>query len=53
MFKQEGEEVTNIIDMVDVNLRALHLAKRNTKKIKEKVNIFESDVYNNIKKKGS
>lgn len=46
-----AEKTTAIIDMVDVNLRALHLAKRNTKKFKEKVNIFESDVYNNINKK--
>ncbi len=46
-----AEKTPAIIDMVDVNLRALHLAKRNTKKFKEKVNVFESNVYNNINNK--
>lgn len=46
-----AEKTPAIIDMVDVNLRALHLAKRNTKKFKEKVNVFESNVYININNK--
>lgn len=36
------------VDMVDVNKRALHLAKRNTKKTSFKGNIFESDAYENV-----
>lgn len=37
------------VDMIDVNKRALHLAKRNTKKINFKGNIFESNAYENVK----
>lgn len=37
------------VDMVDVNLRAVHLAKMNVKKYKlENVNVLESDIYSNI-----
>jgi 16S rRNA (guanine1207-N2)-methyltransferase len=36
------------IDMVDVNLRALHLAKLSASKNKFDVNIFESDAYANV-----
>ena len=39
------------VDMVDVNKRAIHLAKRNTKKIDFKGNIFESDAYENVNEK--
>ena len=40
------------VDMVDVNLRALHLAKMNKKENGTKnVNIFESNIYENINKK--
>lgn len=42
------------IDMVDVNLRALHLAKMNAKENGvERVNIFESNCYDNVQKKYS
>ena len=40
------------IDMIDVNKRAIHLAKMNIKENKiENVNVFESDIYSNITKK--
>ena len=37
------------VDMVDVNLRALHLAKRNIdlNKVKD-INVFESNCYENV-----
>lgn len=43
------------VDMVDVNLRALHLSKRNAKLngVSDLVNIFESDCYSNISTKYS
>lgn len=43
------------VDMVDVNLRALHLAKRNAKLngVLEKVCVFESNCYQNITSKYS
>ena len=37
------------IDMVDVNLRALHLAKLTAKEKNIDVNIFESDAYKSVK----
>ena len=44
--------VSASIDMVDVNLRALHLAERNIKENKvTNVNVFESNVYSNINSK--
>lgn len=39
------------IDMIDVNKRALHLAKMNAKENKVFCNIFESDVYENVSDK--
>lgn len=44
---------TNLeVDMVDVNKRALHLARRNIKENKcLNINIFESDCYQNITRK--
>lgn len=41
----------SVVDMVDVNKRALHLAKRNTKNTSYKGEIFLSDAYQNIKDK--
>jgi len=43
------------VDMVDVNLRALHLAKRNAKmnEVDDLVHIFESDCYSNVNSKYS
>ena len=39
------------VDMVDVNERALDLAKKNAKLNRTDVNIFESDIYSNVTKK--
>lgn len=39
------------VDMVDINNRALNLAKKNAEQNKVRVNIFESDIYSNITKK--
>lgn len=39
------------VDMIDINKRAVHLAKRNAKKTEFKGNIFESDAYSNITSK--
>ncbi len=39
------------VDMVDVNLRSLDLAKKNAQLNQVKVNIFESNIYSNISKK--
>lgn len=39
------------VDMIDINLRALNLSKKNAKENKVTVNIFESDIYSNITKK--
>ncbi len=39
------------VDMVDINQRALALARRNALLNKVETNIFESDIYSNIKKK--
>ncbi len=41
----------SVVDMVDVNKRALHLAKRNTKNTSYKGDIFLSDAYQNVKDK--
>ena len=41
----------SVVDMVDVNKRALHLAKRNTKNTPYKGGIFLSDAYQNVKNK--
>ena len=39
------------VDMIDVNVRALNLARSNASINKVDVNIFESDIYSNISKK--
>lgn len=39
------------IDMIDINERALNLAKKNAKLNMVKANIFESDVYSKVSKK--
>ena len=39
------------VDMIDVNERALNLAKKNAKLNRVDVNIFESDIYSNVTKK--
>ena len=39
------------VDMIDVNLRALNLARVNADINKVSVNIFESDIYSNVDKK--
>ncbi len=39
------------VDMVDVNLRALHLTEMSSTKNKLEVNIYESDAYSNVKDK--
>ena len=39
------------VDMIDVNVRALNLARSNATINKVNVNIFESDVYSNVNKK--
>ena len=45
---------SSYVDMVDVNLRALHLAERNAKlNGVSNVNIFESNVYENVSSKYS
>lgn len=46
------KEVPNVsVDMVDINLRALKLAKKNAVENKVEVNIFESNGYENITQK--
>lgn len=39
------------IDMLDINKRALNLARKNAKKNEVNVNIIESDLYQNVTKK--
>jgi len=39
------------VDMIDINERALNLARRNAEINKVNVNIFESNIYSNITKK--
>ena len=39
------------VDMIDINERALNLAKKNAKLNRVTVNIFESDIYSNVTKK--
>jgi len=39
------------VDMIDVNVRALNLARSNASINKVDVNIFESDIYSNVDKK--
>lgn len=40
-----------IVDMVDVNLRSINLSKKNAKLNDADVNVFESDIYSNVKYK--
>lgn len=39
-----------LVDMVDINERALNLANKNASLNKALVNVFQSDVYSNVKK---
>lgn len=39
------------VTMIDVNKRALHLSKMNAKNNDVEINIFESDIYSNVKDK--
>ena len=39
------------VDMIDINLRSLHLAKMNASKNNVSVNVFESNGYSNVLKK--
>jgi len=39
------------VDMIDINTRALNLARNNASINKVDVNIFESDIYSNVEKK--
>lgn len=39
------------VDMIDVNIRAIHLAQMSLKENKVKANIYESDAYSNVKEK--
>lgn len=39
------------VDMIDVNIRALNLARSNASINRVDVNVFESDIYSNIEKK--
>ena len=39
------------VDMVDINLRAINLARKNAQFNQVNVNIFESDIYENVSKK--
>ena len=49
-----GKLTSAHVDMVDVNLRALHLAERNARENHvDNVNIFESNVYQNVSSKYS
>ena len=38
------------VDAIDINIRALNLAKKNAELNKTNINIFESDIYSNVKK---
>lgn len=44
-------ECNSQVDMIDINKRALHLAKRNAKENHVSCNIYESNVYENVHKK--
>ena len=46
------KKMTNAkIDMIDINKRALNLAEKNAKLNDVEVNVFESNIYENINKK--
>ena len=40
-----------LVDMVDVNLRSINLSKKNATLNNVDVNVFESDIYSNVKNK--
>ena len=46
-----AREIDSAVDMVDINKRALLLAMKNAKLNKVKVNVFQSNVYENVNKK--
>lgn len=46
-----ASNTTASVDMIDVNERALNLAKSNASINRVNVNIFESDIYSNVTKK--
>jgi 16S rRNA (guanine1207-N2)-methyltransferase len=46
-----NKETNCSVDMIDVNLRALHLTKLSAKENKADVNVFESDAYINVNRK--
>jgi 16S rRNA (guanine1207-N2)-methyltransferase len=46
-----GIVTSSYVDMIDVNKRAVHLAKRNIKKINFNGSVFESDAYENVNSK--
>ena len=49
-----GKLAQTQVDMVDINLRAIHLAQRNIKENRvSNINVFESNVYENISGKYS
>lgn len=46
-----AKECGSAVDMIDINKRALHLAKRNAKENHATCNIYESNVYENVHEK--
>ena len=46
-----SKKTNQIVDMVDVNERALNLSKKNAKLNDVNVNVFQTDIYSNINKK--
>lgn len=46
-----ASNTNSVIDMIDINERALNLAKDNARINKVNVNIFESNIYSNVTKK--
>ena len=45
-----AKKTNQIVDMVDINERALNLSKKNAKINNVKVNVFQTDIYSNIDK---
>ena len=46
-----AKETNSQVDMIDINQRSLKLAKKNAELNKVTVNIFESNIYSNVKEK--
>ena len=46
-----AKETNSQVDMIDINERSLKLAKKNAELNKVTVNIFESNIYSNVKEK--